>query len=72
MRAYLRPGRALRPIEIAAALNEVATVRALPWHAHPVEARDAQGRGDRPVSGALDTRLRSSGGKRPTRTSASA
>lgn len=35
MRAYLRPGRALRPIEVAAALNEVATVRALPWQAHP-------------------------------------
>jgi 2-polyprenyl-3-methyl-5-hydroxy-6-metoxy-1,4-benzoquinol methylase len=37
MRGYLRPGRALRPIELAAAVKEVATVRAAPWKAHPTK-----------------------------------
>jgi 2-polyprenyl-3-methyl-5-hydroxy-6-metoxy-1,4-benzoquinol methylase len=34
MRAYLRPGRAARPIEIAAAVKEIAILRTLPRRPH--------------------------------------
>ena len=36
MRGYLRPGRAIQPLELAAAVKEVALVRAHPRRAHPV------------------------------------
>jgi 2-polyprenyl-3-methyl-5-hydroxy-6-metoxy-1,4-benzoquinol methylase len=35
MRAYLRPGRAAQPIEIAAAVKEIAILRTLPRRPHP-------------------------------------
>ena len=35
MRAYLRPGRALRPLELAAAVKELAIVRSHPLRPHP-------------------------------------
>jgi 2-polyprenyl-3-methyl-5-hydroxy-6-metoxy-1,4-benzoquinol methylase len=35
MRAYLRPARALRPVELAAAVKELAIVRSHPLRAHP-------------------------------------
>ena len=35
MRGYLRPGRALKPREVAAAAKEAALVRAHPLRAHP-------------------------------------
>lgn len=49
MRRYLRPGRALRPVELAAAAKEVAVLRANPLGSHPVKHEMLRAVGRRPA-----------------------
>jgi 2-polyprenyl-3-methyl-5-hydroxy-6-metoxy-1,4-benzoquinol methylase len=51
MRGYLRPGRAARPVEVAAAVKELAVVRANPLRGHPTRHELLRARAVRPRPG---------------------